>query len=392
MQEKKGAIMVPTNLYRTRHEFFNIQMQLPKAPKFIVGLDAGYSGMKVWYERGYFCFPSFVKELTDESLNLFDEKDILYRDNDTGKTYMLGYTAQEMVESGDTNETDSETYDRKRYWNPKFQILCKAAIGLAIMSREKEDKRPIFLETGLPASYLKADSSAMKESLTKPFNFSLKKGNKPWVNINLQITSENIHLMAQPAGALYSALIGKDAKYSADTKKLLFGKTLVADFGGGTADFYGIKNRRIVCCESLLNIGSGEILKRVSKLIMDEYGEDIRSQALQHNLETGYIICLNEETMEQESKPIGELVKQASHEVFLEAMMRSRSITNTFRDYETLIVAGGTGEAWFEDIQQYLAGMKTLQILPSNINATDVPFLYSVARGYYQFRYMSMAK
>lgn len=384
--------MVPTNLYRTRHEFFNIPMQLPKAPKFIVGLDAGYSGMKVWYERGYFCFPSFVKELTDESLNLFDEKDILYRDNDTGKTYMLGYTAQEMVESGDTNETDSETYDRKRYWNPKFQILCKAAIGLAIMSREKEDKRPIFLETGLPASYLKADSSAMKESLTKPFNFSLKKGNKPWVNINLQITSENIHLMAQPAGALYSALIGKDAKYSADTKKLLFGKTLVADFGGGTADFYGIKNRRIVCCESFLNIGSGEILKRVSKLIMDEYGEDIRSQALQHNLETGYIICLNEETMEQESKPIGELVKQASHEVFLEAMMRSRSITNTFRDYETLIVAGGTGEAWFEDIQQYLAGMKTLQILPSNINATDVPFLYSVARGYYQFRYMSMAK
>lgn len=321
--------MVPTNLYRTRHEFFNIPMQLPKAPKFIVGLDAGYSGMKVWYERGYFCFPSFVKELTDESLNLFDEKDILYRDNDTGKTYMLGYTAQEMVESGDTNETDSETYDRKRYWNPKFQILCKAAIGLAIMSREKEDKRPIFLETGLPASYLKADSSAMKESLTKPFNFSLKKGNKPWVNINLQITSENIHLMAQPAGALYSALIGKDAKYSADTKKLLFGKTLVADFGGGTADFYGIKNRRIVCCESLLNIGSGEILKRVSKLIMDEYGEDIRSQALQHNLETGYIICLNEETMEQESKPIGELVKQASHEVFLEAMMCSRSITNT---------------------------------------------------------------
>ena len=68
--------MVPTNLYRTRHEFFNIPMQLPKAPKFIVGLDAGYSGMKVWYERGYFCFPSFVKELTDESLNLFDEKDI----------------------------------------------------------------------------------------------------------------------------------------------------------------------------------------------------------------------------------------------------------------------------------------------------------------------------
>lgn len=392
MQEKKGAIMVPTNLYRTRHEFFNIPMQLPRAPKFIVGLDAGYTGMKVWYERGYFCFPSFVKELTDESLNLFDEKDILYRDNDTGKTYMLGYTAQEMVESGDTNETDSEAYSRKRYWNPRFRILCQAAIGLAVMSRDKEDSRPVFVETGLPASYLKGDSPAMKTALTKPFNFSLKKGNKPWVNINLQITPDNIHLMAQPAGALYSALIENNAKYRPDAKKILFGKTLVADFGGGTGDLYGIKNRKLECCESLSNIGSGEIFKRVSKLIMEEYGEDIRSQALQHNLETGYIICMNEETMEQESKPIGELVKQSSHEVFLEAMERLRALTNTFLGYETLIIAGGTGEAWFEDIKQYLANMKTLQILPSNVNSPDVPFLYSVARGYYQYRYVTMAK
>lgn len=232
----------------------------------------------------------------------------------------------------------------------------------------------------------------MKTALTKPFNFSLKKGNKPWVNINLQITPDNIHLMAQPAGALYSALIENNAKYRPDAKKILFGKTLVADFGGGTGDLYGIKNRKLECCESLSNIGSGEIFKRVSKLIMEEYGEDIRSQALQHNLETGYIICMNEETMEQESKPIGELVKQSSHEVFLEAMERLRALTNTFLGYETLIIAGGTGEAWFEDIKQYLANMKTLQILPSNVNSPDVPFLYSVARGYYQYRYVTMAK
>lgn len=88
---------------------------------------------------------------------------------------MLGYTAQEMVESGDTNDTDSETYDRKRYWNPKFQILCKAAIGLAVMSRDKEDNRPVFLETGLPASYVKGDSPMMKKALTKTIKFLFKK-------------------------------------------------------------------------------------------------------------------------------------------------------------------------------------------------------------------------
>ena len=71
--------MIPTNLYRTRHEFYNTPMQLPKSDQFIIGLDAGYSGMKVWYEKGYFCFPSFVKELTEDSLNLFDEGYLISR-------------------------------------------------------------------------------------------------------------------------------------------------------------------------------------------------------------------------------------------------------------------------------------------------------------------------
>lgn len=67
----------------------------------------------------------------------------------------------------------------------------------------------------------------MKKALTKPLNFSLKKGNKPWVNISMQIAPEHIHIMAQPAGALYAALIRNDAKYIPDARKLLFGKTLV---------------------------------------------------------------------------------------------------------------------------------------------------------------------
>ena len=91
------------------------------------------------------------------------------------------------------------------------------------MSRDKEDNRPVFLETGLPASYVKGDSPMMKKALTKPLNFSLKKGNKPWVNISMQIAPEHIHIMAPPAGALYAALIRNDANYIPDARKLLFG-------------------------------------------------------------------------------------------------------------------------------------------------------------------------
>lgn len=376
-----------TKMYRTKHEFFGTDVELSKTEDYIIGLDAGYSGMKVWYENGHFCFPAYARKITGETLNLFDKKDILYRDGDTGDIYMLGYTAQEMAEAGDTSDTEAESHGRKRYWNTKYQILCKAAIGICLLSRSEKDTRPIFLETGLPASYVKGDSADMKRALSQKMNFSLKIGNRPWVEINTSIDKEKIHIMPQPAGALYSALILNNGEYISDAREILFGKTLVLDFGSGTADLYGFKNRQVTCCESIINIGGGEIMKRVSEMILDEYGEDIREQALQHNLETGFVTCFNEQTMQQEEKPIEEFVKRASDEVFLEAMDRSKSATNSFRDYQRLIIAGGTGEAWLGKIKKYLSGMKSLEVDPANVNDLSIPLFYSVARGYYLYRY-----
>lgn len=380
--------MSNTKIYRTKHEFYRFAGRLPRTKDYIIGLDAGYGGMKAWYEDGYFCFPAYARKITGETLNLFDDRDILYRDEETGEIYMLGYTAQEMAEAGDTNDTEAESSGRKRYWNKKYQILCKAAIGICLLSRSKDDKRPIFLETGLPASYVKGDSGDMKRSLSQKMHFSLKIGNNPWIEINTAIEKDKIHIMPQPAGALYSALISNNGEYIADARKYLFGKTLVADFGFGTADFYGIKNRQLTCCESVANTGCGEIMKRVSEMILEEYGEDIREQALQHHLETGFVTCFNEQTMRQEEKPIDNFVKKASNDVFLEAMEQLKSATNSFRGYQQLIIAGGIGEGWIGKIKEYLSGMKSLEISQANANDTSIPLYYSVARGYYLYRYI----
>lgn len=375
--------MFNTKLFRTRHEFF--KKSSPKGKDYIIGLDAGYSGMKVWYENGYFCFPSYAKKLGSNTLNIFSEKDILYKDNLTDEIYMLGYTAQEMIGSVDTNDTEGELYGRKRYSNPKFQILCNAAIGIALMN--KKDDRQIFVETGLPASYVNGDTGSLKKALCKPVNFSLKLGNRPWISIKLNLDSDHVHVIPQPAGSLYSVLIRNDGAYIPDAKKILFGNTLVGDFGSGTCDFYGIKSRAVACSESSDDFGSKEILKKTSSMILNNYGEDIRPQALQHNLETGFVTCVDEETMQQEEKPIADFVEKANRETFTYAMERCKSITNAFRDYQNFIVTGGTGEAWYEEIKKYLAGMKSLQIIPGNINDPEISFLYANVRGYYLYRF-----
>lgn len=372
-----------TRSYRTRHEFK--AKTNPKGKGFIVAMDAGYSSMKVFYETGYFCFPSFAKKLERDTLNISGEKDILYRDLDTGEVYMLGYTAQEMIGSTDTNDTDSELYSRKRYGNKKFRVLCNAAIGIA--SQYNNSRKELCIQTGLPASYVKGDSALLVKALCMPSNFALKVGSSKWQEYHLKLDPEKIDIIPQPMGSLYSTIIKNDGKYVPDARSMLMGNLLVMDIGFGTCDFYGFKSREIVCSESLDDVGMKGILKAFSGLILNEYGEDIRVQALQHVLEEGTIVCVDEDTLQTEIRPVGHLLKKANDQVFQEAMERAKNITNAYRDYQYLIVTGGTGEAWFGQIREYLSGMKTLKVLPGNMNDT-LPFLYSNARGYYLYRYV----
>lgn len=373
-----------TNKFRTRQEFVK-RATHPKAKDYIIGLDAGYSAMKVFHENGYFCFPSYARKL-EGSLSVVDERDILYRDLDTNETFLLGYTAQDMISSIDTNDAEGELFSRKRYTNKKFRILCFAAIALACM--DKKDQRPLVIQTGLPSSFLEADEPQMVNALSKPAHFALKVGNGHWRNFDFKIDRDHIFAnMAQPAGAFYSVIIKDDGSYSADARSYLFGNTLVIDIGFGTFDFYGLKNRALVCKESNDEIGMRQVLKSTSKKILDAYGEEIRVPALQKCLESGKITCINEEEMKTEEHSISPLLEKSNDEVFRAAMEQAKGVTSAFRDYSRIVVAGGTGEAWFEKIKDYLSGMKTITVVPGNVN-DHLPFIYSNVRGYYMFRYM----
>ena len=376
--------VISTKEFRTRQEF--VKKENPKGKEFIIGLDAGYSSMKVFFENGYFCFPSYAKQIDEHNLlNITNEKDILYKDEITGEVYMIGTTAQNMVDSTDTNDTDGELFSRKRYNNKKFKILCNVAIGIATM--DKKDNRPIVIQTGLPSSYVDGDSMALKKSLSREMKFSLKVGSKTWKTFDLIIDPDNIFIVPQPTGALYSVLIDETGKFTHNAKHYLESNVLVMDIGFGTFDFYGIKNRAVVCKETIDEYGMREVLQQTSDEIRKELCEDIRVAALQQNLETGTVTCINEEEMISESKPFGEYLERSSEKIFLEAFERAKSVTNTFRDYKYLIVTGGTAAAWGEKINKYFSRMSTLGIIQGNVN-DNLSLIYSNVRGYYLMRVM----
>ena len=373
-----------TNKFRTRQEFVKTATH-PKAKKQVIGLDIGYSAVKCFHENGYFCFPSYVRRLENALITTGDD-DILYQDLETGVNYIVGRAAQDMAGSMETNDTDGELFSRKRYGNPNFKILCNVAIALA--SAEKKDDREIVIQTGLPSSYEDADTPAIRKAVCRPARFRIqtKETGWKWQEHTVNIAEKNVFVMAQPAGTLYCALTQPDGKYIANARNMLFSNILIMDIGFGTFDFYGIKNRAVVCRESIDEIGMKRVLKETSTRIMDKLGEEIRITALQKVLQSGIVNCLDEDTMKSEEHPLAPFLEEANEKTFREAIERAKSVTSAFRDYNYIIVTGGTGEAWLEKIKDYLSGLKTVKVMAVNVN-DHLPMIYSNARGYYMFRY-----
>lgn len=371
-----------TRKFRTKQEFKD--KANPKGKSYIMALDAGYSAVKAFYESGYFCFPSYVRRL-DREPNIASEDDILYRDLDTKKLYIIGRTAQKMVTSTDANDADSEMFSRKRYYKEHFKVLCNTA--LALMLSKKKDDRPVKLITGLPSAYLNADKKDFEKVLRKSARFEIKKGISTWKTFDLAMDSVPISILAQPAGSMTSAIVKNNGEYVADVMQYLYKNILVIDIGFGTMDFYGVQNRTPVCMDSKENMGMYEVLKQTSQRILREYNEDIRVQGLQNNLETGVVTHVDEDTLQSDDHALAPILVEENEDVFKKAMQAAKEVTNAFRDYDYLIVGGGTGEAWFEKIKAYLSGLKRLRVISANQNCKELPMIYANVRGYYMTGY-----
>ncbi len=367
---------------RTRQEFkSNIN---PKGKNFIIGLDIGYSGTKVFYETGYFCFPSYAKKLDKGMLDIPNDKDILYKEDGSDDVYIVGYNAQNMIDINSTNDSEGELYSRKRYADKRFKIICNVALALA--TKEKKDNREIVIQSGLPSSYVEADQKAFKKTLSSGGKFSIKLGKENWRKYDISVKESNINIIPQPAGSLYSVLIKSDGKYVQDAMSILTDNIIVMDIGFGTFDFYGLKNRSISCKESTDEYGMRRLLSSVSEKILNDTSEEIRVSSMQKALEEGSFTYVNEDEMRDEVKSLTPYINQANDEIFKEAMEKAKSVTSAFRGYKYLVVTGGTGEAWFKEIQEWLSSMKSLKIIAGNVN-DNLPFIYANARGYYMFRY-----
>ena len=196
--------MTNTMDYRTKsiaHEVKNVSVE----NAWPIAMDIGYSSVKCFSPIMICAFPFYAKNL-GKNPQLFGEQEpyeILYRDGETGEVWRVGRSAQQMVNSKDTNDSQLELFARDRYDSPIFQIAARVGMAMCMLKNQagEYNGRSIMLQTGLPPAYLTEDSPRIVSALAGHHKFSMKLwNNRNYVSFDFTVYEKNIHIMSQPMG------------------------------------------------------------------------------------------------------------------------------------------------------------------------------------------------
>ena len=106
------------------------------ADVYPVGLDTGYSGVKIYSPNKAACFPSFAKPYVNKGIIGDLPSDyIAYTDLETGENWLIGSNAQADTSTNEAIDSDEALFGRQRYYDPMFRVMRSAwAISLRINS------------------------------------------------------------------------------------------------------------------------------------------------------------------------------------------------------------------------------------------------------------------
>ncbi|MCR5670737.1 MAG: ParM/StbA family protein [Butyrivibrio sp.] len=363
-----------------------------------IGLDLGYSGVKLIAPNKAAKFPTYAVRIDDEIqyLSGAPKESIMYKNNVTGEMWLVGELAQNQVAGTVNDESERVMYGRDRYDDEMFNVIAATGLGIALLpnayGHPSTDR--IIVQTGLPESYLE-DTPMIRECLAGTYDFSLKVGNADWKSLKFKVDAKDVYVMSQPKGSLFSICMKNDGSFHPDVSRYLSSNVIIFDPGFGTFDIFIVNNGAVVKGETAQNLGMRRVLHDTSVIIKDKYGISIPVPAMQKYLQTGTVRSIDRKTLESKEYPFGNYLFDSSEKVCEEAISRMfKAIGGVEKliDYNYLIITGGTGDAWLNIIKDKLKNVSTLNIIPANQNDTSLPLVYSNSRGYYYYRFNKLIK
>lgn len=388
MNETSRTDATYTKEFKTRTEF--LELNNKRVPGiWEIALDLGYSAVKTFSPVGINCFPNFARQIPPEQefVSKPPKESIMYRNLNTGRTWLVGEIAQNTASRNDSMDSEESIYGRDRYFTENFQTIMECGLGASLLSNScgcYENER-IVIQTGLPEKYL-SDETYLREAIAGSHDFAIKTGNRNWKEFHVVIAPEDVYVMSQPKGSLFSICTDKNGGFLPDAGNYLRSNVLVFDPGFGTLDIFSIKSGAVSQGATYPDLGMKRVFEETARSINLKYGinKEFTLPGMQKDLATGTFCYADRRKLTSQTYPFADILSEANIRICDEAIDRMANTMN-ISDYSYMIVTGGTGTAWIDHILDRFKAFTTLKIIRGNQN-DGLPGIYSNVRGYYMYR------
>lgn len=387
-----------TKEYRTRTLFKAVDNHPLKNGYWPIGLDVGYSSVKVFGPNSANCFPSYAEiNQTDVSVGLSgntEDRNIMFVGDD-GTVWSVGAVAQNAMSVSDTTNGSLSVYGRTRYYDPMFYVLAMVGIASGMRKNPYGDPtgKKIVVQTGLPPKYILSDTDMLVDALKGHHHFKVSFFGGPYEEFDFTLEKEDIFVTDQPMGTLFSIAMDKNMCMLPEARRYFTSRLLILDPGFGTFDTFPVIKQSINRdnCQTFDNLGMKQVLKETSAEIFKQFHFEIPVPAMQRFLESGEVI--KREGFHTSKVGFAHILEEKSQAVCNRAIQKIIEIYNPAIEFDYVVITGGTGAAWSQYIRdhEYFRYSDTVKLISGNQGDASYPYLFSNVRGYYIYLYGRVA-
>lgn len=344
--------------------------------RLIIGLDPGFDGGKIVINKMTLSIPFAVEDITNElskyPLSNRNAENFIRLEKD-GSTYLVGDFARLSLLEADHQKSSKDSLDTfytiSRFSSKLFEVGLNTMLGYALYKYEeytrKNDVEEVFniseidewdIHVGVALPHEFMDdlwAKHVKDYLAKPQNYNLLVGTKT-IKFNYQLKEENCVYNSQAICALID-LITDDEGNNIDSEKDIqhYLPALIIDGGYKTLGKFKLsRDGRMDKDESNTDFAMNNINEAVAAEIRKKnaniYGYMIEekynaNEEIYYEDEDGTVKSFDVRAMRD-----AETVKTANR--LMEYLMTEH---NRLLDIKLILVAGGTGAAYYNTIKEF---------------------------------------
>jgi len=314
-----------------------------------VGVDIGYSSMKVNYKGGSFRIPSIVGT-NEEWFSVSDEKEKV---EINGERLLVGQSAIDQSQIVQRRE------DRMWIKTPMYKNLLTYALVRAYQSVNATENE-LCVVSGLPMAFFNRDAETLKSIIFGDHTAKIK-GRESTVGVR------NVRIVPQPFGTVLDYALNDDGGIVSDRAEMRIG---VIDVGGKTTNILSVEKLAELSREATsVNVGGWTVVKAFTDVLQSEYPDiDDRASMIEKILVNKNFIYYGERIDAVDL--ITPITTRAAEQISAEITQRWGSGAQ----FEKVLVTGGGAR---------LVGEALLDMLPQAEVVSDP--ISANARGFWKF-------